>query len=157
MYIHSEGIPKRVRSERSFLTRQVDAVTSEYVDESGVVRDVAWGRKLIKEAGPKANQRPSSRAGKQPKMPRVELRISQPTLQKLLKMIRSDVFIGSASGLRNNLVRTLAGGVGMYPRYGPSGETPCCCTESDVHKGSFDTKTFARYRAADTRDNEKYP
>jgi hypothetical protein len=119
VYIYSEGKPKRAKSEASFMTHKVDALTDDYIDETGVVRDVSWWSDLIRRTKPQGYLRDSPRAGKQVKMPRVELRVSQSTDQTLHQMIAADVFVGSASGLSINLVKTLSRGVGIYPRNAP--------------------------------------
>jgi hypothetical protein len=91
VYVYSEGKPKAGVSDASFLTHTLDRLSAEYVDEAGTVRDVAWWNDLISQTAPQAAGRPATRAGARVRQPRVELRISLPTVQTLHQMIRSDV------------------------------------------------------------------
>lgn len=156
VYIFSEGKPKKFHSELSYTTHNIDVLSSEYLDENGVVRDTAWWTDLVKNTSPQIEGRPASRHGRWLKTPRIELRISQPTLQTLHQMIRADIFVGSLSGLSWNIVRHLSRGVGIYPRSRPSSLSQCCSVESEVTRGYFNRSEFARHWAKYAKDNEKY-
>lgn len=156
VYIFSEGKPRAFRSERSYTTHDIDDLSSDYIDENGVVRDTAWWTELVQRTTPQREGRPASRQGKPVKVPRVELRISQPTLQTLHQMIRADIFIGSVSGLSFSLVRHLTRGVGIYPQIRSSYFSHCCSVKSDTTRGYFNRTDFARHWRRYAKDNVKY-
>jgi hypothetical protein len=84
VYIYSEGRPK---DGQTFLTHVRTALTNEYLDATGTVRDANWWQMLLQHATPQSAGRPGERQGKNPKIPRVELRISRPTIESLHQMI----------------------------------------------------------------------
>jgi hypothetical protein len=83
VYIYSEGRPK---VGKTFLTHIRTALTSEYLDVNGVVQDAKWWQSLIRQARPQERGRPVTRRDKTPKVPRVELRISRPTIETIHQM-----------------------------------------------------------------------
>lgn len=84
VYIYSEGKPK---NNGSFLTHIRSELTKEYLDYNGTVRDAKWWQDLLRSDTPQSAGRPNERKGKIPKLPRVELRISKPTIESLHQMI----------------------------------------------------------------------
>lgn len=90
VYIYSEGRPK---NNGSFLTHIRSALTNEYLDSTGVVRDAKWWQGVLLSDTPQETGRPKERKGKVPRIPRVELRISQPTIETLHQMIHGMAFM----------------------------------------------------------------
>lgn len=156
VYIYSEGRPKRKgnSTKLNFESRHPRDLTSDYVDETGVVRDAKWWQRLIASTRPQKKDRPLTRRRKKLRIPRVELRVSQPTIQTIHQMIRADIFIGSVSGMSTHVVRNLGRGVGVHPSVH---EMPrhCCFVNSDITKGILNRKLFAafwnKYRKAHER------
>lgn len=84
VYIYSEGKPK---NNGTFQTHIRSELTKEYLDYTGTVRTAKWWQDLLRSDTPQSADRPNERKGKVPKLPRVELRISNPTIESLHQMI----------------------------------------------------------------------
>jgi hypothetical protein len=137
VYIYSEGRPK---DGYDFGTHDVRRLSEDFLDENKVVRGAEWWTDLLVRTPPQ-NDRTSDRR-RQPAIPRVELRISKPTLSTTHQMIAADVFIGSLSGLSTNLVRALSRGVQIHP----GSALPvnyCCSVSADAKNGMFEREAFA--------------
>lgn len=133
VYIFSEGRPL----SGTFETHVQKKLSKQYIDEYGVVRSARWWAQLVSSQTPQGAGRPRARRAKQVKAPRVELRVNEPTVQTMHQMIRADIFIGSVSGLSNNVVRSLARGIGIYPSLQGHKILPdgCCAIGSDTEIG----------------------
>lgn len=84
IYIYSEGRPKE---GGTFSTHVRTALTKEYLDANGTVRDSRWWQMLLRNADPQEAGRPKERKGRMLNIPRVELRVSHPTIESLHQMI----------------------------------------------------------------------
>lgn len=157
VYIYSEGRPKarKKNGELNFEQRHPNDLTSEYIDENQIVRDAKWWQQLISSKTPQQKDRPKSRWSANCTVPRVEMRISQPTIQTIHQMIRADVFIGSVSGLSTHVVRNLARGIGVHPNEHQISRS-CCYVNSDVSKGIMNRKLFAAFWSKYRKANERH-
>lgn len=154
VYIYSEGKPKEGHQHTTHIRSKL---TREYQDISGTVRDGKWWQDLLSKQHPQHEGRPPSRRGKVLRIPRVELRISRPTVETLHQMMRADVFIGSASGLSTYLVRALARGVQLYPGMPEKTvEAFCCSTGTNWDTGTFDRDRFLAQWKKYSEANAKY-
>jgi hypothetical protein len=153
VYIYSEGKP---RDGHGYTTHAADLLTHDYVDEMGVVRDAAWWVKLLESTPPQTEGRPMALNSRKLNVPRVELRISRPTVESLHQMIAADVFIGSVSGMSMHLVRALSRGVGIYPGLAGRDSQYCCGVPSDADTGVIDRQAFYSQWSEYKDANEKF-
>lgn len=159
VYIYSEGRPKQNHintNKPRYRGHDVSSMTKDYVDENGIVRTQQWWLQLIEGIRPQVRNTSDSLTYLQiSPTPRVELRVSQSTVQTLHQMIRADIFIGSVSGLSTYLVKNLARGVGVYPATYLKDHS-CCVVNSNIHNGYFNRQRFLDHWNAYRRENEHY-
>jgi hypothetical protein len=88
-------------------------------------------------------------------VPRVELRIIQPTVESPHQMIAAVVFIGGASVMSRLLIRTLSRGTGIYPGLEGSNQQVCGSAQSNTDTGALDRELSLRQWNVYKDANEK--
>lgn len=157
VHIFSEGSVPRA----GYSSHATELQTKEYFDSDGVPRDAGWWKELLATTQPRASVLDAIDGDPRP-VPAVDVRmhISEDTLASLHEMIAADIFVGSRSGLSNQLVWALSRGVSAVPMSNTNGielgriGKVCCSVPFDHDSGKFDAARFARYWEAYTIAND---
>lgn len=144
--LYSEG---RERNGTVGELHEQSALSKEFVDTDGTIRDAIWLHSLFMpcEASLTGNSSHTDRAvgSSYPNGLRVETRISSDVVHAIHEMAAADIFIGSASDLSQYAVRVISrAGMQILPEYqGAMGQ--CCATRFDVESGRVLKSSLEEY------------
>lgn len=142
VHVYSEGKllqnQTRLASIHSYINQD-----NVYYDSLGIPRDAAWWLDLLLKSS-------KDRELLRPRL-RVVMHISEPTLTCLHEMASADIFVGSSSGLSNQLIWAIARGLVVIPWSGTASLEEgrrgklCCTVQFSPDTGRFDTDRLRLY------------